>query len=89
MTTTMLSTAIVVPEPVFSEAERVALAGFLAGLLGWGRSLRTKLVMIGSVMTMAPFKLLRSPSTSAGDLPPIHTGAATISPAVDADHPSA
>ena len=31
MTTTTLSTAIVVSEPVFSGAERVALAGFLAG----------------------------------------------------------
>jgi len=48
-----------------------------------------KLFMIGSVMTMAPFKLPRMPSISAGDLPPIHTGAATISPAVDGDHPSA
>jgi integrase/recombinase XerD len=37
MTTTMLSTAIVVPEPVFSEAERVALAGFLAGYSGLTR----------------------------------------------------
>lgn len=37
MTTTMPSTAIVVSEPVFSDAERVALAGFLAGYSGLTR----------------------------------------------------
>lgn len=31
MTTTMLSTAVVISEPMFSEAERVALGGYLAG----------------------------------------------------------
>jgi site-specific recombinase XerD len=34
MTTAMPSTAIVVSEPVFTDAERVALAGFLAGYSG-------------------------------------------------------
>jgi hypothetical protein len=34
MTTTMLSTAVVVSQPVFSDAERVALSGYLAGYNG-------------------------------------------------------
>ena len=34
MTTTMLSTAVVVSRPVFSDAERVALGGYLAGYNG-------------------------------------------------------
>ena len=37
MTTAMPSTAIVVSEPVFTDAERVALAGFLAGYSGLTR----------------------------------------------------
>jgi site-specific recombinase XerD len=37
MTTAMLSTAIVISEPMFSDAERVALAGFLAGYSGLTR----------------------------------------------------
>jgi integrase/recombinase XerD len=37
MTTTMLSTSIVVSRPAFSDAERVALAGFLAGYSGLTR----------------------------------------------------
>ena len=31
MTTTMLSTSVVLSEPAFSEAERIALGGYLAG----------------------------------------------------------
>jgi integrase len=34
MTTTMLSTAIVVSDPMFSDAERIALGGYLAGYSG-------------------------------------------------------
>ena len=37
MTTTMLSTAIVISEPMFSDAERVALGGYLAGYSGLTR----------------------------------------------------
>ena len=37
MTTAVPSTAIVVPEPVFSDSERLALAGFLAGYGGLTR----------------------------------------------------
>src|SRR5215475_2764653 len=36
-TTTSASTAIAVPEPVFSAQERLALAGFLAGYTGLTR----------------------------------------------------
>ena len=31
MSTTMLSTAIVVSDPMFSDAERIALGGYLGG----------------------------------------------------------
>jgi hypothetical protein len=41
MTTTMPSTATVVPEPMCSDAERVALAGFLAGYSGLTREAYT------------------------------------------------
>ena len=41
MTTTMPSTAVVVSEPVFTDAERVALAGFLAGYSGLTREAYT------------------------------------------------
>ena len=41
MTTTMLSTAIVSSESMFSDAERVALAGFLAGYSGLTREAYT------------------------------------------------
>jgi site-specific recombinase XerD len=41
MTTTMLPTAIVVSEPAFSVAERLALAGFLAGYSGLTREAYT------------------------------------------------
>ncbi len=34
MTTTMLSTAIVVTDPMYSDAERIALGGYLAGYSG-------------------------------------------------------
>jgi len=37
MTTTMLSTAIVVSDPMFSDAERIALGGYLAGYSGLTR----------------------------------------------------
>jgi hypothetical protein len=37
MTTTMLSTAVVISEPMFSDAERVALSGYLAGYSGLTR----------------------------------------------------
>ena len=37
MTTTMLSTAVVISEPMFSDAERVALGGYLAGYSGLTR----------------------------------------------------
>jgi hypothetical protein len=36
-TTTSTSTAIAITEPVFSNAERLALAGFLAGYTGLTR----------------------------------------------------
>ena len=41
MTTTMLSTAIVVSDPMFSDAERVALGGYLAGYSGLTREAYT------------------------------------------------
>ena len=37
MSTTMLSTAIVVSDPMFSDAERIALGGYLAGYSGLTR----------------------------------------------------
>jgi hypothetical protein len=37
MTTTMLSTAVVISEPMFSDAERVVLGGYLAGYSGLTR----------------------------------------------------
>ena len=37
MTTTMLSTAVVISEPMFSDAEQVALGGYLAGYSGLTR----------------------------------------------------
>jgi hypothetical protein len=41
MTTTMLSTAIVISEPMFSDAEQVALGGYLAGYSGLTREAYT------------------------------------------------
>ena len=41
MTTTLLSTAIVVSDPMFSDAERVALSGYLAGYSGLTREAYT------------------------------------------------
>jgi hypothetical protein len=41
MTTTMLSTAIVVSDSTFSDAERIALGGYLAGYSGLTREAYT------------------------------------------------